>query len=58
MTIIDPGPGFNWQVYNYTLIDEVRFDNEGGRGIPLLLEIFDKVTWNFMGNHLGLFYYW
>jgi anti-sigma regulatory factor (Ser/Thr protein kinase) len=58
MTIIDPGPGFNWQVYNYTFIDEVRFDNEGGRGIPLLLEIFDKVTWNFMGNHLGLFYYW
>lgn len=58
MSIIDPGPGFNWQVYNYTFIDEVRFDNEGGRGIPLLLEIFDKVTWNFMGNHLGLFYYW
>ena len=58
MTLIDPGPGFNWQVYNQANIDEVMFDNEGGRGIPLLLEIFDKVTWNYLGNHLGLFYYW
>jgi serine phosphatase RsbU (regulator of sigma subunit)/anti-sigma regulatory factor (Ser/Thr protein kinase) len=58
MTIIDPGPGFNWQVYNYTEIDDVLIDEEGGRGIPLLLEIFDKVTWNYLGNHLGLFYYW
>lgn len=58
MTIIDPGPGFNWQVYNQANIDDVRFDNEGGRGIPLLLEIFDKVTWNYLGNHLGLFFYW
>lgn len=58
MSIIDPGPGFNWQVYNHILIDEVRFDNEGGRGIPLLLEIFDKVTWNYLGNHIGLFFYW
>lgn len=58
MSIIDPGPGFNWQVYNYTAIDDVFIDSEGGRGIPLLLEIFDKVTWNYLGNHLGLFYYW
>ncbi len=58
MTLIDPGPGFNWQVYNQANIDEVIFDNEGGRGIPLLLEIFDRVTWNYLGNHLGLFYYW
>jgi phosphoserine phosphatase RsbU/P len=58
MSIIDPGPGFNWQVYNNIFIDEVRFDNEGGRGIPLLLEIFDKVTWNYLGNHIGLFFYW
>ncbi len=58
MTLIDPGPGFNWQVYNQANIDEVMLENEGGRGIPLLLEIFDKVTWNYLGNHLGLFYYW
>jgi GAF domain-containing protein/anti-sigma regulatory factor (Ser/Thr protein kinase) len=58
MSIIDPGPGFNWQVYSYTDIDEVRFEEEGGRGIPLLREIFDKVTWNYLGNHVGLFMYW
>ncbi|MDA0772379.1 MAG: SpoIIE family protein phosphatase [Cyanobacteria bacterium] len=58
MTLIDPGPGFNWQVYNQACIDDVTMDNEGGRGIPLLLEIFDKVTWNYLGNHIGLFYYW
>ncbi|MCE2928014.1 MAG: SpoIIE family protein phosphatase [Candidatus Caenarcaniphilales bacterium] len=58
MSIIDPGPGFNWQVYNYTAIEDVMLDNEGGRGIPLLMEIFNKVTWNHVGNHLGLFYYW
>ena len=58
MTLIDPGPGFNWQVYNQASIDDVIVDNEGGRGIPLLLEIFDKVTWNYLGNHIGLFYYW
>jgi len=58
MCIIDPGPGFNWQVYNYTAIDDVLIEDEGGRGIPLLLEIFDKVTWNYLGNHIGLFYYW
>jgi anti-sigma regulatory factor (Ser/Thr protein kinase) len=58
MSIIDPGPGFNWQVYNYTAIEDVMLDNEGGRGIPLLMEIFNKVTWNHLGNHLGLFFYW
>ena len=58
MSIIDPGPGFNWQVYNHSLIDDVTVDNEGGRGIPLLLEIFDKVTWNYLGNRIGLFFYW
>lgn len=58
LSIIDPGPGFNWQVYNHSIIDEVVLDDEGGRGIPLLLEIFDKVTWNYLGNHIGLFMYW
>ncbi len=58
ISILDPGPGFNWQVYSNTFIDEVRFEDEGGRGIPLLREIFDKVTWNPFGNHVGLFYYW
>lgn len=58
MSIIDSGPGFNWQVYNYASIDDVFEDSEGGRGIPLLLEIFDKVTWNYLGNHIGLFFYW
>jgi phosphoserine phosphatase RsbU/P len=58
LSLIDPGPGFNWQRYHYKLIDEVGFDEEGGRGIPLLKEIFDKVTWNHLGNHMGLFFYW
>jgi anti-sigma regulatory factor (Ser/Thr protein kinase) len=58
MSIIDSGPGFNWQVYNYASIDDVFEDSEGGRGVPLLLEIFDKVTWNYLGNHIGLFFYW
>lgn len=58
MSIIDPGPGFNWQIYSHTFIDEVSFEDEGGRGIPLLHEIFDKVTFNPLGNHVGLFYYW
>lgn len=58
MSIIDPGPGFNWQRYHYKLIEEVGFEEEGGRGIPLLKEIFDKVTWNHLGNHMGLFFYW
>lgn len=58
IAIDDPGPGFNWQVYSYKNIEEVGFDDEGGRGLPLLKEIFDKVTWNYLGNHLGLFYYW
>lgn len=58
ISILDPGPGFNWQLYNYTSIDEVRFEDEGGRGIPLLHEIFDKVTWNPAGNQVGLFFYW
>jgi len=58
ISILDPGPGFNWQIYSNTFIDEVRFEDEGGRGIPLLREIFDKVTWNPFGNHVGLFYYW
>ena len=58
MSIVDPGPGFNWQMYNYTSIEEVRFEDEGGRGIPLLHEIFDKITWNPAGNQIGLFLYW
>ncbi len=58
ISVVDPGPGFNWQIYSNTFIDEVRFEDEGGRGIPLLREIFDKVTWNPFGNHVGLFFYW
>lgn len=58
MSVVDPGPGFNWQMYSHINIDEVGFEDEGGRGIPLLKEIFDKVTWNPAGNQIGLFFYW
>ncbi len=58
MTIRDPGPGFNWQMYSHVSIDKVNPDEEGGRGLPLLKEIFDKVIWNPEGNQIGLFFYW
>lgn len=58
MSLIDPGPGFNWQMYSHISIDQVEPEDEGGRGIPLLREIFDKVSWNPTGNQIGLFFYW
>lgn len=58
MSLTDPGPGFNWQMYSHISIDQVGMEEEGGRGIPLLREIFDKVTWNPAGNEIGLFFYW
>jgi GAF domain-containing protein/anti-sigma regulatory factor (Ser/Thr protein kinase) len=58
IVIIDPGEGFNWQLHKFQSIDEIGIESEGGRGIPLLKEIFDKITWNYIGNHLGLFFYW
>ena len=58
IVMIDPGKGFNWQRHKPMSIDEVSTESEGGRGIPLLKEIFDKITWNYIGNHMGLFFYW
>jgi len=58
IVMIDPGKGFNWQKHKFMSIDEVSSESEGGRGIPLLKEIFDKITWNYLGNHMGLFFYW
>jgi anti-sigma regulatory factor (Ser/Thr protein kinase) len=58
IVMIDPGKGFNWQRHKHMSIDEVSTESEGGRGIPLLKEIFDKITWNYLGNHMGLFFYW
>mgnify|MGYP001554123283 CR=1 FL=1 len=58
IVIKDPGQGFNWHKHKFMSIDEVNVESEGGRGIPLLREIFDKITWNYLGNHMGLFFYW
>ena len=58
IVIKDPGNGFNWHKHKFMSIDEVNVESEGGRGIPLLKEIFDKITWNYLGNHMGLFFYW
>ena len=58
IVIKDPGNGFNWHKHKFLSIDEVNVESEGGRGIPLLREIFDKITWNYLGNHMGLFFYW
>ena len=59
-SIIDSGTGFNWQeaVKNKSKIKDVDVTSEGGRGIPLLFEIFSKVVWNPNGNELGLTLKW
>lgn len=59
-TIKDPGPGFNWQKAKNTKkeIKDVDILSEGGRGIPLLFEIFNNVTWNPSGNEVGLTIKW
>ena len=59
-TIRDPGPGFDWAslTKQKSKIKDVDILSEGGRGIPLLFEIFDKVTWNPKGNEIGLTIKW
>jgi anti-sigma regulatory factor (Ser/Thr protein kinase) len=59
-SIIDSGAGFNWQeaVKNKSKIKDVDITSEGGRGIPLLFEMFNKVTWNLAGNEIGLTLKW
>ncbi|MBI2996421.1 MAG: GAF domain-containing protein [Candidatus Melainabacteria bacterium] len=59
-TIRDPGPGFDWQTFakNKSKIKDVDVLSEGGRGIPLLFEIFNKVIWNPKGNEIGLTLKW
>ena len=59
-TIKDPGLGFDWQSKIKTIkrIKEVDALDEGGRGLPLLFEIFNKVTWNPEGNEIGLTMLW
>ena len=59
-TIRDPGPGFNWQTLKNTKkeIKDVDILSEGGRGIPLLFEIFNNVSWNPPGNEIGLTLKW
>lgn len=59
-SIIDSGTGFNWQkiLKSKSKIKDVDITSEGGRGIPLLLEIFNKVSWNPEGNELGLTLKW
>lgn len=59
-TIIDSGKGFNWQkaIQANQGIKDVDVLSEGGRGLPLLFEIFNQVTWNPIGNELGLKLNW
>lgn len=56
----DPGPGFNFQevITSKQKIKDVDVLSECGRGIPLLFEIFHKVTWNPEGNEIGLTLKW
>ncbi len=59
-TIKDPGPGFNWRSLAKTksTIKDVDILSEGGRGLPLLFEIFNKVVWNPKGNEVGMTLKW
>lgn len=59
-TIKDPGPGFNWsqKIKDKSKLKDVDIMSEGGRGIPLLFEIFNRVIWNPEGNELGLMMSW
>lgn len=59
-TICDPGPGFDWKsaISAKSKMKDVDVLSEGGRGIPLFFEIFNKVVWNPEGNELGLTLKW
>lgn len=59
-TIKDPGPGFDWQaaLRKKSKMTDVDLLAEGGRGLPLLMEIFNKVNWNPEGNEVGLVLKW
>ncbi len=59
-TIKDPGPGFDWQsaLRKKSKMNDVDILSEGGRGLPLLMEIFTKVTWNPAGNEVGFILKW
>lgn len=59
-TIKDPGPGFDWQaaLRKKSKMTDVDILSEGGRGLPLLMEIFSKVNWNPEGNEVGLILKW
>ena len=59
-SIVDSGTGFNWMdaVKSKSKIKDVDITSEGGRGIPLLFEIFSKVAWNPAGNEIGLTLKW
>lgn len=59
-SLIDSGIGFNWQemIKNKSKMKDVDITSEGGRGLPLLFEIFNKVSWNPDGNELGLTLKW
>lgn len=58
--LADSGKGFNWKeaVKRKKTIKDVHLLDESGRGIPLLFEIFNEVTWNPAGNELGLKLNW
>jgi GAF domain-containing protein/anti-sigma regulatory factor (Ser/Thr protein kinase) len=58
--IKDPGPGFDWQdaLRKKSKMTDVDILSEGGRGVPLLMEIFNKVNWNPEGNEVGLVLKW
>lgn len=59
-TIADSGKGFNWRkhIEKKKRLKDVDVLEEGGRGLPLLFEIFNSVTWNPAGNELGLKLEW
>ncbi len=59
-SVIDSGVGFNWQkaIKNKSNIKDIAITSEDGRGLPLLFEIFNKVTWNPDGNEIGLTLKW
>lgn len=59
-TLKDPGAGFDWKTAQKTKreMDDVDILSEGGRGLPLLFEIFSDVKWNPAGNEVGLTLRW
>ena len=58
--IADSGTGFDWKEYltKKQSIKDVDVLEEGGRGLPLILEIFNDVKWNIKGNEIGLKLNW